>query len=137
MGDLAAVLVGGAAGTFLTDAQLDVPLTFEDTRTAGIALGSGVVMAFNTDVDMAAIIRRIAHFFREESCGLCVPCRGGTVRPEESLIRRGEGAPADPELELLAQLDETLRDASICGLGQFASSAVQSAIEIGLIGAPR
>ena len=137
VGDLAAVLVGGAAGTFLTDAQLDVPLTFEDTRAAGIALGSGVVMAFNTDVDMAAIIRRIAHFFREESCGLCVPCRVGTVRQEESLIRLGEGAPGDHELELLAQLDETLRDASICGLGQFASSAVQSAIEIGLIGAPR
>lgn len=135
-GELAAVLVGGAAGTFLSDQQLDVPLTFEATRTEGIALGSGVVMVFNTEVDLPAIIRRISHFFREESCGLCVPCRVGTVRQEESLIRIGEGSPIAHELELLDQLDGVLRDASICGLGQFASSAVQSAIRLGLIGAP-
>jgi NADH-quinone oxidoreductase subunit F len=135
-GELAAVLVGGAAGTFLSDQQLDVPLTFEATRTEGIALGSGVVMVFNTEVNLPAIIRRISHFFREESCGLCVPCRVGTVRQEESLIRIGEGSPIAHELELLDQLDGVLRDASICGLGQFASSAVQSAIRLGLIGAP-
>jgi NADH-quinone oxidoreductase subunit F len=135
-GELAAVLVGGAAGTFLSDQQLDVPLTFEATRTEGIALGSGVVMVFNTEVDLPDIVRRISHFFREESCGLCVPCRVGTVRQEESLIRIGEGSPIAHEFELLDQLDGVLRDASICGLGQFASSAVQSAIRLGLIRAP-
>lgn len=133
-GELAAVLVGGAAGTFLTPGQRDVPLTFEDSRSAGIALGSGVVMVFNTAVDMADITSRIAHFFSEESCGLCVPCRVGTVRQEEALGRLAEGGDASTELALLSQIDGTLRDASICGLGQFASSAVQSAIEIGLIG---
>ena len=132
-GDLHAVLVGGAAGTFLSDDQLHIPLTFEDTRDAGVALGSGVVMVFNADVDMIGIVQRIAHFFREESCGLCVPCRVGTVRQEESLVRLGTGASPEVELELLGRLDTTLRDASICGLGQFASSAVQSAIRLGLI----
>jgi len=136
-GDPSAVLVGGAAGTFLTPEQRDVPLTFEDSRTAGIALGSGVVMVFNSSVDMAAIARRIAHFFSEESCGLCVPCRVGTVRQEEALTRLSEGTNVTGELQLLSQIDGTLRDASICGLGQFASSAVQSAIEIGLIGGER
>ncbi|MGI9665758.1 MAG: NAD(P)H-dependent oxidoreductase subunit E [Acidimicrobiia bacterium] len=133
-GDIAAVLTGGAAGTFLTDAQLDVPLTFEDTRATGVALGSGVVMVFNQEADMHDIVQRIAHFFREESCGLCVPCRVGTVRQEESLVRLRNGSAA-AELELLGELDVVLRDASICGLGQFASVAIQSAIEIGLIGA--
>ena len=133
-GELTAVLVGGAAGSFLTKDQLDVPLTFEDTAEAGIALGSGVVLIFNETVDMASIVQRIAHFFSEESCGLCVPCRVGTVRQEESLGRIAEGAPVDRELRLLARIDATLRDASICGLGQFASNAVQTAIEIGLIG---
>jgi NADH-quinone oxidoreductase subunit F len=133
-GDLGAVLIGGAAGTFITGDQLDVPLTFEDTRAAGIALGSGVVLVFNTAVDMVAITRRIAHFFQEESCGLCVPCRVGTVRQEESLGRLSEGADRTIELTLLSELDIVLRDASICGLGQFATSAVQSAINIGLIG---
>jgi NADH-quinone oxidoreductase subunit F len=135
-GDLGAVLVGGAAGTFITDEQLDTPLTFEDTRAAGMSLGSGVVMVFNTDTDMADIVQRIAHFFGEESCGLCVPCRVGTVRQEESLSRLTNGGDRESELGLLMELDVVLRDASICGLGQFASVAVQSAISIGLIGDP-
>lgn len=136
-GELGAVLVGGAAGTFLEGSQLDVPLTFEDTSASGIALGSGVVLVFNTDVDMVDIVRRIAHFFSEESCGLCIPCRVGTVRQEESLARIAGGSDITHELALLSQLDSTLRDASICGLGQFASSAVQTAISIGLIGGER
>jgi NADH-quinone oxidoreductase subunit F len=133
-GELGAVLVGGAAGTFITDEQLDTPLTFEDTRSSGMSLGSGVIMVFNTDTNMADIVQRIAHFFGEESCGLCVPCRVGTVRQEESLARMTNGGSRDSELGLLAELDVVLRDASICGLGQFASVAVQSAISIGLIG---
>ncbi len=133
-GDLAAVLVGGAAGTFIAGDDLDVPLTFEGSRSAGIALGSGVVMAITTDVDLASITRRIAHFFAEESCGLCVPCRVGTVRQEEALGRMSDPGDHSAELALLSELDGVLRDASICGLGQFATSAVQSAIRIGLIG---
>ena len=94
-------------------------------------------MVFNTSADMHAIVRRIAHFFREESCGLCVPCRVGTVRQEEALGRIADGGDTAHERELLAELDGVLKDASICGLGQFATVAVQSAIEIGLIGADR
>ena len=96
-----------------------------------------MVMVFNSETDMAAIVQRIAHFFREESCGLCVPCRVGTVRQEEALVRMHDGGDQDHERELLAELDTVLKDASICGLGQFATVAVQSAIEIGLIGAER
>lgn len=135
-GQLAAVLVGGAAGTFIRKDQLDVPMTFEDSRDAGIALGSGVVVVFNSTVDLEVITLRIAHFFREESCGLCVPCRVGTVRQEESLRRLTTGSTAEvhDELAILSELDGALRDASICGLGQFASSAIQTAVSIGLIG---
>jgi len=134
-GDLQAVLVGGAAGSFVAGDQLDVPLTFEDASAAGISVGSGVVMVFNTEVDMAPIVSRIATFFRHESCGLCVPCRVGTVRQEESLIRLRTAEDRDEELALLADLDVVMRDSSICGLGQLATVAVQSAITIGLIGA--
>jgi NADH-quinone oxidoreductase subunit F len=133
-GDVAGVLIGGAAGSFITADDFDLPLTFEDTRAHGIGLGSGVVLVFNTDTDLCAIVQRIAHFFAEESCGVCVPCRAGTVRQEEILLRIGS-APEniEQELELLADLDNVLRDASICGLGQAASAAVQSALSIGLI----
>ena len=137
-GDLRAVLLGGAAGSFISGSTLDIPLTFEDTRAAGISLGSGVVMAFTTDVDMLTITRRIAHFFAEESCGLCVPCRVGTVRQEEALgrVQSGTATLAD-EAERLSELDTVLRDASICGLGQLSTVAVQSAIELRLIGESR
>ncbi len=128
---LRAALLGGAAGTFLGPDELDLPLTFEDTRAAGASLGSGVVMLFDDTVDMRQIVFRIASFFREESCGQCVPCRVGTVRQEEVLHRLGSGrmiGSMKDELKLLADVGAVMRDASICGLGQTASSAVESAI---------
>jgi NADH-quinone oxidoreductase subunit F len=128
---LQAVLLGGAAGAFVTPDQLDVPLTFEGTRAVGATLGSGVVMAFDHSVDLRQVLRRIAQFFRDESCGQCVPCRVGAVRQEEVLHRLAEDRPLGSvaqELALLAELGQVMRDASICGLGQTASSAVESAL---------
>jgi NADH-quinone oxidoreductase subunit F len=128
---LQAVLLGGAAGSFLTPDQLDLPLTFEDTKAAGVALGSGVVMVFDETVDLDSICLRIARFFRDESCGQCVPCRVGTVRQEELLHRLARGTPLGSrvaELNLLSEIAQAMRDASICGLGQTASGAIQSAM---------
>jgi NADH-quinone oxidoreductase subunit F len=130
-GTLQAVLLGGAAGAFVTPEQLDVPLTFEGTRAAGATLGSAVVMPFDDTVDLRQVLRRIAQFFRDESCGQCVPCRVGTVRQEELLHRLAADLPLgsmDRELSLLQELGQVMRDASICGLGQTASSAIESAL---------
>jgi NADH-quinone oxidoreductase subunit F len=128
---LRAVLLGGAAGSFVTPDSLDLPLTFEDTRAAGATLGSGVVVAIDDRVDLPGILRVIAAFFRDESCGQCVPCRVGTVRQEEALARlvsgRTRGTVQD-ELALIAEIGQAMRDASICGLGQTASGAIESAI---------
>lgn len=135
--DLRAILLGGAAGSFVTPDQLDVPLTLEGTREIGATLGSGVVLCFDEDTDFAAVLRRIAGFFRDESCGQCVPCRVGTVRQEEALARivRGrEIGGRTVELQLLRDVDRVMTDASICGLGQTAASAVRSALALGLIG---
>ena len=85
--DLRAVLLGGASGGFVLPDGLDVPLSFEGARAAGFTLGSGVVLVLDDTVDLDAIVHRIAAFFRDESCGQCVPCRVGTVRQEESLHR--------------------------------------------------
>jgi NADH-quinone oxidoreductase subunit F len=134
-GKLQALLLGGAAGNFVTEAQLDLPLTFEATRAAGVTLGSGVVMAFDESIDLQAIVLRIARFFRDESCGQCVPCRVGTVRQEEALHRMVSGrviGSRERETALLADVNQAMRDASICGLGQTAGSAVESAIRLGL-----
>jgi NADH-quinone oxidoreductase subunit F len=128
---LQAVLLGGAAGTFLTPDEIDVPMSFEGVRAIKATLGSGVVMLFDDRIDLRKIVARIARFFREESCGQCVPCRVGTVRQEELLERLATGAPngkVHAERSLLGEIGQTMRDASICGLGQTASSAVESAI---------
>jgi NADH-quinone oxidoreductase subunit F len=127
---LQAVLLGGAAGVFVTPDELDMPLTFEGTRAAGATLGSGVIMLFDDTIDMRAILLRIAMFFREESCGQCVPCRIGTVRQEEAIHRLNHAASgrASEDLALMKDLAQVMTDASICGLGQTAASAVQSAV---------
>ncbi|MFL5716366.1 MAG: NADH-quinone oxidoreductase subunit F, partial [Chloroflexota bacterium] len=123
------ILLGGAAGVFVGPEALDMPLTFEATRAAGATLGSGVIMVFDETVDLVDTLRRIAQFFRDESCGQCVPCRVGSVRQEELLARLAAGSevrPREDELALLREIGQAMRDASICGLGQTASSAIES-----------
>jgi NADH-quinone oxidoreductase subunit F len=129
--ELSAVLLGGAAGSFLTPQELELPLTFEAARAAGTAIGSGVVLAIDDHADLPELLMVIAGFFRNESCGQCVPCRVGTVRQEEALARLLSGetrGTVQDELALIAEIGESMRDASICGLGQTASSAIESAI---------
>ncbi len=133
-GDLQAILLGGAAGSFVGPEQLDLPLTLEDTRAAGTTLGSGVVMVFSTDADMLQVVTRLAKFFKDESCGQCVPCRVGTTRQHEVLLQIGAaGSIRDEQSVLIDDMAVAMADASICGLGHTAASAVRSALALGLI----
>ncbi|MER7347352.1 NADH-ubiquinone oxidoreductase-F iron-sulfur binding region domain-containing protein [Streptomyces aurantiacus] len=129
--NLRAILLGGAAGGFVRPDELDIPLTFEGTREAGTTLGSGVVLAVDDSVPLPRLLLRVAEFFRDESCGQCVPCRVGTVRQEEALHRIADrtGAAAADDIALLRDIGQAMRDASICGLGQTAWNAVESAID--------
>ncbi|MFZ0793712.1 MAG: NADH-ubiquinone oxidoreductase-F iron-sulfur binding region domain-containing protein, partial [Candidatus Korobacteraceae bacterium] len=131
-GRLQAVLLGGAAGTFVAPQELDTTLTFEGTRAIGATLGSGVVMLFDDTVDLRRILLRIAGFFRHETCGQCVPCRVGVVRQQEALERLVNAKPlgsAAQEVTMLREMAQAMRDASICSLGQTASSALESAMQ--------
>jgi NADH-quinone oxidoreductase subunit F len=128
---LQAVLLGGAAGSFVTEQQLDVPLSFEGTRAIGATLGSGAVIVLDDSVDVKQILLRIARFFRDESCGQCVPCRVGTKRQEEVLERilaARNGGSRDSDVSLLSDIAQAMRDASICGLGQTAANAIASGL---------
>ena len=124
-----AALFGGAAGAFATEQDLDLRLTFEDLRSAGLPLGSGVITVFDETRDLRDVLLRLAHFFAEESCGKCYPCQIGTQRQSEILQRAlaGESLPGD--LERLQDVGWTMTDASLCGLGQTAASAVLSALK--------
>jgi NADH-quinone oxidoreductase subunit F len=134
-GTLRAVLMGGAAGSFVGPDALDMPLTLEDTRERGTTLGSGVVMAFTDEIDMTDVCVRIAEFFRNESCGQCVPCRVGTVRQHETMVQlRRAGSLTAERRALIDDMAQVMVDASICGLGHTAASAIDSALALGLIG---
>jgi len=128
-GELQGILFGGAAGAFATEKHLDVILTFEDLREAGLPLGSGVVMVFNETRDMREVLTGLAHFFADESCGKCYPCQLGTQRQYEILSDVSNGKLRADDVERLTDVGWTMTDSSLCGLGQTAAAAVLSAIE--------
>ncbi|NUQ83459.1 MAG: NAD(P)H-dependent oxidoreductase subunit E [Anaerolineales bacterium] len=127
---LKAVLFGGAAGAFATSEHLDVKLTFEDLRAAGLPLGSGVVMVFDETRDMRRVLKSLGHFFAHESCGKCYPCQMGTQRQKEILDRIADGKVLAEDFARLQDVGWTMTDASLCGLGQTAASAVLSAMKL-------
>ena len=95
------------------------------------------MLVLDDTVDLPRMLLRIAAFFRDESCGQCVPCRVGTVRQEEALRadRRRQRGRAATSSRCSREVGQCMRDASICGLGQTASSAIESAID--RLGLPR
>jgi len=125
-----AALVGGAAGAFANQEHLDTRLSFEDLRSVGLPLGSGVITVFDDTRIMKEILLRLTHFFAEESCGKCYPCQMGTQRQYEIMQRIAEGKPLPDDINRLTQVGWTMTDASLCGLGQTAASAILSAIKI-------
>ena len=88
------VNLGGAAGVFVGPEAMDVPLTYEHAKAIGATLGAGAVVVFDETTDIADILRRIAAFFRDESCGQCVPCRVGTGPPGGAAGEAGGAAAA-------------------------------------------
>ncbi len=129
-GELKAVLFGGAAGAFATAKDLDVKMTFEDLRAAGLPLGSGVVMVFNESRDMRDVLARLGRFFAHESCGKCYPCQLGTQRQHEILDRLATGQSQPGDAARLTDVGWTMTEASLCGLGQTAARAVLSALRL-------
>jgi NADH-quinone oxidoreductase subunit F len=127
---LKAVLFGGAAGAFATSEHLDVKLTFEDLRAAGLPLGSGVVMVFDETRNIPDVLKRLGKFFAHESCGKCYPCQMGTQRQMEILDRVAAGNVLEGDSARLQDVGWTMTEASLCGLGQTAASAVLSAIKL-------
>ena len=128
-GGLQAVLLGGAAGAFVHPSQLDTPITFQGLRSAGLTLGSGAVMVFNDKRDLRDVLRRLGRFFAHESCGKCYPCQLGTQRQHEILDRVADRQVITGDWERLQDIGWTMTEASLCGLGQTAASAVLSAMK--------
>jgi len=126
---LKAFAPGGASSRFLPADAADVEIDFKSLAEAGSMLGSAALIVLDDQADMVAAAKNVVAFFRNESCGKCVPCRVGTEKVvrmlEDILAGRGNGS----LLDQLPALERTLAETSICGLGQVALNPVASAIE--------
>jgi NADH-quinone oxidoreductase subunit F len=123
-----AALIGGAAGAFANEHELDIPLTYEDLSAADLPLGSGVITVFDETRSLQDVTLRLARFFAAESCGKCEACSGGTWRQSQILERLADGKSLPGDREKLLEIAWTKPDVSICRLGQTAAQAVQSAL---------
>jgi NADH:ubiquinone oxidoreductase subunit F (NADH-binding)/NADH:ubiquinone oxidoreductase subunit E len=124
---LGAIQPGGASSNFLGPGQLDVPLDFADLAKAGSMLGSGALVVMAEGTDLLAAATNVLRFFRDESCGKCVPCRVGSSKAHRILtgLLADGGGPGDVG-EQVTELATVLRRTSICGLGQVALGPVMS-----------
>jgi NADH:ubiquinone oxidoreductase subunit F (NADH-binding) len=127
--ELQAFQPGGASSNFLGPDQLDVPLDFKPLADAGSMLGSGALVAIGDQTNLLAAATNVLRFFRNESCGKCVPCRVGSHKAHQILTEAlARGAGTDGVDGQIARLEETLRLTSICGLGQVALGPVMSVL---------
>ena len=128
---LGAIQPGGASSNFLGPDQLDVPLDFGSLREAGSMLGSGALVVMAEGTDLLAAATNVLRFFRDESCGKCVPCRVGSTKAHRILtdhLAAGGGAgDVDPRV---GELEQVMRRTSICGLGQVALGPVASVLRL-------
>src|SRR5262249_14799117 len=126
---LKAFAPGGASSNFLPSSMADVPLDFAALAKAGSMLGSGAVVVVAEGTDMLALATNVVRFFRNESCGKCVPCRVGSQMAVELLEGVQAGRSARIALDVLPELGEMLALTSICGLGQVALNPILSVMK--------
>ena len=127
--EVGAIQPGGASSNFLGVDSLDIPLDWKPLQEAGSMLGSGALIVMAEGTDLLAAGTNVLRFFRDESCGKCVPCRVGSMKAHailSDLVEQGKGVADVPEK--IVQLEETMRLTSICGLGQVALGPVLSVL---------
>lgn len=123
---LQAFLPGGASSNFLPADKVDTPLDFDAMKAAGSMLGTGAVIVIGDQHNLFDLATNIVRFFRNESCGKCVPCRVGSQKAVQILEGVAFDQSDNSELAILPELGETLEQTSICGLGQVALNPILS-----------
>lgn len=123
-----AIQSGGPSGGCLTAAHLNTPMDYDSLSALGAIMGSGGLVVMDEDTCMVDTARYFMDFIKDESCGKCLPCRVGTTRMLEILERITEGRGEPGDLDLLAELAETLQQTAVCGLGQTAPNPVLSTL---------
>lgn len=120
-------LSGGAAGTFVSPAHLDIPIDYQSVKD-GVSIGAGAFLICDQRDSPVALLQQLLHFFKVESCGKCTPCRVGTYRCYEILTDLLQGQGTEKKLDELADLGRYMQEASFCGLGQSVAIPIESAL---------
>jgi len=123
-----AAQIGGPSGGCIPAEHLNVPIDYDTVKNLGAIMGSGGLIVMDEDKCAVDIARFFMDFCQEESCGKCTPCREGTSRMLEVLTNICEGKGEKGDIELLEEMGEAIKDASLCGLGQTAANPVLSTI---------
>ncbi len=121
---LKAVQIGGPSGGCIPASLIDLPIDYEELTKAGSMMGSGGMVVMDEDTCMVDVARYFMEFLEDESCGKCFPCREGTQRLREILVRICQGQGTDEDLPLLEDLSWMMKQTSLCGLGQTAANPV-------------
>lgn len=124
-----AVQTGGPSGGCLKKEDLDTPIDYESLRALGSMMGSGGMIVMDEDDCMVNVAKFFLEFTLEESCGRCTPCRIGNKRLHEMLVKVCSGTADMRTLEKLRQLSDTVKDTSLCGLGQTSPNPVLSTLK--------
>ncbi len=124
-----AVQTGGPSGGCLPENLIDLPVDFDELTKVGSMMGSGGMIVMDEDTCMVDVARYFLNFLSDESCGKCVPCRQGIDQMVQILNRICEGKGEPGDVELLEEICETTRDASLCALGQTAPNPVLSTVQ--------
>jgi NADH-quinone oxidoreductase subunit F len=123
-----AVQTGGPSGGCIPAELFSLPVDYESLTEAGSIMGSGGMIVMDEETCMVDVARYFTHFLQDESCGKCAPCREGTQRMYEILTDIVEGRGREEDIDLLEELGQTIKDTSLCGLGQTAANPVLSTI---------
>ena len=125
---LKAIQTGGPSGGCIPASMLNLGVSYDALMAAGSIMGSGGMIVMDDTSCMVNVARFFVEFCRTESCGKCVPCRAGTAQMYTLLTRICNGSATMDDLELLGEVCDTVKTASLCGLGQTAPNPVLSTL---------
>ncbi len=123
------VQIGGPLGAYLSEAELDTPLTYEAMQTIGAGIGHGGLVVFDDTVDLREQAEYAFEFCEIESCGKCTPCRIGSVRGKELVQRLPQTSNVEADIQLIHELCDVMENASLCQMGGMTPIPVRSALE--------
>jgi NADH-quinone oxidoreductase subunit F len=126
---LKAIIPGGASTPMLTADQVDIPMDFESLAQAGSMLGTGAIVIIEEGTCMVEVARRLMNFFAHESCGKCTPCRVGTLRLEEMLMRILDGGGKLADIDLMLGICKEIEGNTLCPMGDAAVNPIRSSLE--------